>query len=51
MLSNPLVAEEIVQASRRHKLAEIEEALADARVAGAVRWAWVAVRLREGKRG
>lgn len=50
LLTNPLVAEEIAAAAQRHTLAEIAEALADAEAAGAARWAWVAKRLREGRR-
>lgn len=48
LLSNPLRAEEIAGEARRHPVAELESALADARAASARTWAWVAERLRRG---
>ena len=50
LLTNQLVAEEIAAAAQKHTLAEIADSLADAEAAGAARWAWVAKRLREGRR-
>ncbi len=51
MLSDTLKAEEIRRAAKGHTLEEIEAAIADARAAGAARWAWVAKRLEEGPVG
>ncbi|OIO33325.1 MAG: hypothetical protein AUJ18_03760 [Candidatus Hydrogenedentes bacterium CG1_02_42_14] len=50
LMSDRLLSEEILNASKRYKLNEIDEAIEDAVSSGASRWAWVSKRLKSGHR-